>query len=96
MLEREIRDLAALMGRLREADTDFRVFGADNHRYQIGPTLSEQQLQEFEAKHKILLPEDYRLYLKLIGNGSGRSLPPEPNASWMVAGAGPDYGLYSA
>jgi hypothetical protein len=53
------------------------VFGADTHTYKLCPTLTEEELQYFESEHQIILPHDYRLYLKEIGNG----------------GAGPDYGL---
>ena len=33
------------------------------------PTLSAEQLQAFERKHGITLPEDYRLFLQRVGNG---------------------------
>lgn len=45
------------------------IFGSSNHQYKILPTKSESQLQEFENKYKIKLPDGYREFLKSIGNG---------------------------
>lgn len=74
-----LNEVAQLLRQLREADRDFRVFGSDSHRYKLGATWTEKQLLHFEQKNRISLPEDYRLFLKEIGNG----------------GAGPYYGLHS-
>jgi hypothetical protein len=94
-IEREIQELAALLNRLREVDTHFRVSGADSHKYRVGPKLSESEIQEFEKKHSITLPEDYRLYLKLVGNGSGGATETLPDGYTVpVDGAGPYFGLY--
>lgn len=71
-------DLAALLERLRVADPKLRVFGSDNHKYRVGPVLSEADLSAFEAAHGIVLPDDYRCFLKMVGNG----------------GAGPYYGMF--
>jgi hypothetical protein len=73
----EITELAEMLRRLRAADTGFRVFGSDQHRYQLGPTLSDGELTAFESANRVRLPEDYRRFLAAIGNG----------------GAGPFYGL---
>lgn len=73
----DIVELGDMLRRLRAADTSFRVFGSDQHRYRLGPTLSESELAAFESTNRVHLPEDYRQYLAMIGNG----------------GAGPFYGL---
>lgn len=73
----EIKELAELLRRLREADRNLRVFGAGFHKYKLRPTITEAQLQEFERTHQVKLPEDYRMFLREIGNGE----------------AGPFYGL---
>lgn len=94
-LKSEILEIKALIDELRALDTDFRVFGADNHCYEIGPTLSESEISGFEQEYQIIVPEDFRLYLQLVGNGSGRAPRPYPwNDHWVIAGAGPDHGLH--
>lgn len=55
----------------------YSVFGSSSHRYKLHPKLSEDELAAFEARHSIVLPEEYRDYLKEMGNG----------------GAGPAYGI---
>ena len=73
----DIAEIADMIRRLRAADSRRRVFGSQNHRYRLGRKLSEEELAKFEAIHGIQLPEDYRCFLALVGNG----------------GAGPYYGL---
>lgn len=53
-------------------------FGSEAHGFQLNPPISEKELVQFETTHQIRLPEDYRCFLTLAGNG----------------GAGPFYGLY--
>lgn len=55
-----------------------RVFGARRHRFQPHSPLSEEVVQEFESRHRISLPEEYRGFLIHVGNG----------------GAGPGFGLF--
>ena len=74
----EIKKLKELLQRLETEDKNLRVFGASGHKYKLRPTLSKSELQEFEQTYQVKLPEDYRFFLKEIGNG----------------GAGPGYGLY--
>ncbi len=74
-------DMAAVrveVERLRLADPDFRVFGAIGHRYEFRVKASAQTLVQFEGRHRISLPSDYRAYLAWLGNG----------------GAGPFYGIF--
>lgn len=92
-IEKQVQKAASLIARLREVDVDFRVFGADMHKYRLGPILSEDELWSFEREHKIELPPDYRLYLKTVGNGNGK-LPDKLWGTLGTAGVGPDYGLY--
>ena len=53
-------------------------FGSDHHEFQLNAPLEESAIVEFESKHGIQLPPDYRAFLKYAGNG----------------GAGPYYGIY--
>jgi len=63
---------------LRRRDRQFQMFGATTHHYLLNSCLSESTLQEAEAQYSIILPEDYRRFLLLMGDG----------------GAGPEYGIY--
>ncbi|MBZ4422215.1 SMI1/KNR4 family protein [Myxococcus sp. RHSTA-1-4] len=62
---------------LRQRDTTLKVHGANRHRYELGPRLSDAELRRWEARHETPLPEEYRAFLQELGNG----------------GAGPAYGL---
>ncbi len=62
-----------------EKDPDFYRFGADDHKYQLKPPISEERIAAFEARFDVSLPEGYRNFLLWAGDG----------------GAGPFYGLYS-
>lgn len=73
----DFREIVTDLQRVREAGV--RVFGSDSHRFKMNPVLSEAEVRAFEAKHKIKLPEDYRLFLLHVGRG----------------GAGPAYGLFN-
>ena len=62
---------------LKRRDGGHIVFGASKHQYRTGMIYRDVELECFENKYKIQLPEGYRDFLKLIGAG----------------GAGPCYGL---
>lgn len=53
-------------------------FGSDKHKFHLNPPLEESALAQCEAEHKVVLPPDFRSFLKLAGNG----------------GAGPYFGIY--
>jgi hypothetical protein len=55
-----------------------KVFGAQSHGFRVHAPLSEETVREFETRHRIALPADYREFLLRVGNG----------------GAGPFYGLF--
>jgi hypothetical protein len=76
-LDERMAEIAETLRQLRAEDTRLRVFGAGTHQYRLNPPLPEAEMQAFEAEHGIRLPEDYRLFLRKIGNG----------------GPGPSYGL---
>jgi hypothetical protein len=74
-------DFAAIrdgLKRLRDARRPPKVFGAESHRFRTHPPLTEQAVRQFEAKHRLTLPVEYRGFLLHVGNG----------------GAGPAYGLF--
>ncbi len=67
-----------LLEQARAKDPDFARFGVYSHKYKLSPPASEETIREFEQQQGIRLPEEYRDFLMLVGNG----------------GAGPYYGLY--
>ena len=76
---------------MRLADPFFRVFGATYHKYCLGSTLSESELQAFEQNFQVTLPAEYRSFLRDVGNGGiHRSSAPYIAIN---AGPGPRYGL---
>lgn len=73
----ECKSIEEKLKKLIELDKDFSIFGSESHEYIINSKLTEEEIQNFEAKNQLTLPSEYREYLKNIGNG----------------GAGPFYGL---
>ncbi len=63
---------------LKALDTDYQIFGASKHQYQLNPRLDLQDITDFESKFHCQLPIEYKLFLTEIGNG----------------GAGPSYGVF--
>ena len=55
-----------------------RIFGTEEHRFEVNAPLFEQEVQSFEALYRIQLPAEYRHFISAIGNG----------------GAGPFYGVF--
>ena len=89
----DVERLNDLLHRMREEDPDFRVYGAGNHKYRLGPPLTEGELQAFEQRYLVTLPADFRFFLKKAGNGGAtRSSAPFPHIG-INAGAGPGGGV---
>jgi hypothetical protein len=72
-----ITKLSNKLSRLKDLDKNCEFFGSESHKYKLKPCLSQSDIQEFEDKFQVKLPDDYRDFLLEIGNG----------------GAGPGYGL---
>ncbi len=70
--------IAKLLQQAKAKDPDFVRFGAYSHKYKLSAPATEEMIQTFEEQQGIRLPEEYREFLRLSGNG----------------GAGPYYGLY--
>ena len=73
-----VDEVSQKVEKLRAMDREFRLFGADHHRYRFNPPLAEIDLLGFEERNRISLPKDYRNFVLNVGNG----------------GAGPYYGIY--
>jgi hypothetical protein len=69
----------------RTADKDLRVFEADTHKYLMNVPATEEEVSAFEKKHSIQLPDCFRAFLLVIGNGG---------IGHRGSGAGPGYGIY--
>ena len=73
-----VNHILKLLGQAKTKDPDLARFGAYSHQYKLAAPAGEEAIQEFEEQQGIRLPEEYRDFLMLVGNG----------------GAGPYYGLY--
>ncbi|MFV2172629.1 hypothetical protein [Actinomadura sp. LOL_011] len=48
------------------------AFGAEEHRFELGPPLPEAVVAEFEERHEVELPPAYRLFITELGaDGAG-------------------------
>ena len=56
--------------RARKSDPELREFGVAEHRYLIGPPAHRRGSTEFENAFEVTLPDCYRAFLTLVGNGS--------------------------
>lgn len=73
-LEAIVRNLAAL----KKVDPDSKVsFGAYTHHYNLLPPAEVSEVEAFEERCQVRLPEDYREFILKVSRG----------------GAGPNYGL---
>lgn len=70
--------ITRLLSELRRKDRHRSVFGSAEHDYRLNPPITVLTIEQFETRHGIRLPEDYRYFITEIGNG----------------GAGPAYGLF--
>lgn len=53
------------------------------HHFRLKPPLPEEKVERFEAEHGVRLPEDYRAFLRLAGNGgAGPGAGLRPLRSW--------------
>ncbi len=57
------------LARLRDADHALRIFGATFHRYRLNRCLPERAILTFEQTYGVTLPDDYRAFIKYIGDG---------------------------
>ncbi|APZ93332.1 SMI1/KNR4 family protein [Fuerstiella marisgermanici] len=71
-------DITERLRVLSNTDRKRAVFGSSGHDYLLKSPLDVSEIEVFEAKYNIRLPEDYRRFVTEIGNG----------------GAGPAYGFF--
>lgn len=70
--------ITRLLSELERRDRQRLAFGSAKHDYKLNAPVRVSTVDEFEARHGITLPGDYRRFITEIGNG----------------GAGPYYGLF--
>ena len=74
-------ELSELARELKKRDSGLRVFGAKcktwGHNYKFNACLKSTEVANFERRHDLSLPDDYRDFLLFVGDG----------------GAGPYYGV---
>nr|WP_237390708.1 SMI1/KNR4 family protein [Fulvivirga sediminis] len=68
-----------------KVDTAFKAFGATRHRYYIHKPVSIEEVNTFERKYAVDLPDCYKSFVLQIGSGG---------KSYANSGAGPFYGIY--
>lgn len=76
-IEETIVTIKHKLEELKQIDSQKAIFGSSTHQYILGKVKTEQEIQKFEKKYGITLPQGYRQFLLSVGNG----------------GAGPYYGL---
>ena len=69
----------------RRRDRNFKVFGAESHKYKIKKPATLQNVKAFESKYSLTLPPSFRAFVLEVGNGG---------VSYANSGAGPHYGIY--
>jgi hypothetical protein len=77
-MREKIEQLLTDLKRVRQRGDSPGVFGAQAHEFALNLPLTESEVAAFETAYNVALPEEYRLFLLLVGNG----------------GAGPYYGLF--
>ncbi len=70
--------LLDLLEQAKAADPKLKRFGARSHRYRLSAPAGEEAVAAFEEEFHVQLPEEYRDFLTLVGDG----------------GAGPYFGLF--
>ena len=71
--------------RARSADEECGAFGAESHEYLLNVPATEEEVSAFERQYSVQLPDCFRSFLLVVGNGGLGS---------QNSGAGPYYGLY--
>src|SRR5262245_2591381 len=47
----------------------YTTYGAEGHGFRLNPPLAERQVAEFENRHGIQLPPDYRAFITRVADG---------------------------
>ncbi len=66
----EIESIRNKLHRLRVADAERKVFGAESHRYECASLADSAELSRLENLIGAPLPDEYRTFVSAIGNGA--------------------------
>lgn len=77
VFSRRIAELIKKLEMARRIPGSEAWFGVSKHQFRLRPPIVEAELVAFERRHAVILPDDYRQFLLLAGDG----------------GAGPYYGI---
>jgi hypothetical protein len=66
----DIQILKEKLKELKSADKDYKVFGSGKHRYLSYP-VSVEEIENFETKFNLSIPQNFRKFLIEIGCGAG-------------------------
>jgi len=69
----------------KDADKNYVVFGADQHKYLLSNPATVEKMSEIEHKYSIELPDCYKSFVLHVGNGG---------IGWQNSSAGPFFGIY--
>jgi hypothetical protein len=65
----QLSRLREKLQRLRTFDVSPEQFGAISHKYQLGGSLAEVKLQNYEQQYGVEFPYEYRRFLMEVGHG---------------------------
>jgi hypothetical protein len=64
-----LRRIAGKLAEGRALRFQLKAFGVESHEFKLGAPLPESWVAEFEERHEILLPPEYRLFVTEVGDG---------------------------
>jgi hypothetical protein len=85
IFDAQLQRIKDKLAKAKIADADYEVFEAGTHKYLLGVPATKEEVSAFEQKHSIQLPDCFRSFLLVIGNGG---------IGYQGSGAGPGYGIY--
>lgn len=69
-LSERLQHIKARWLEIKQQDPEYRIQGAMSHHYKLDQEpVSRQAVEDFEDRHQVQLPEEYREYLVSVSNG---------------------------
>ena len=88
----QIKRIKEKFNQAKGIDSEFKVFGASSHQYQLGRTVTAKEIEKFETKYNITLPQAYKVFIQETSGIS--AFKPKRNQADKLVPA-PDYGLFT-